>query len=448
MRNISIIWLIFLATGVFSCDEILDPKPVDLLIDEIALNEPEDVINVRIGLYASLRSMASLKVLAGDFTADMLYHNGTYSQYREFGTKEITASNSTVAALWASIYRNVYVANIILEKLPEINGVSTDLRELITAEAHFVRGYSYFVGLTSFGKMPLINGTDVNLNSNLQRSTISEVLQRSLSDLEHSINGLPTQATKGYLTSAASYAALARLYLYYEEWENAYLYSNAVIESGLYELEGDFMDIVLTDFTDEAILEVGYTLSDDPGTSVTGLNNLFIGRREIIPSNEIIFALSSNESGDRFGSIGFDSQNLSGTDNGWSVIRYGSGDEDNNNIILFRLAEMYLIRAEASNELGDLTQASTDINTLRSRANAVLNNATGYNQMKSIIEKERLYELAFEGHRWYDLKRTGRLNDVMNVFSQNWKTHYNLWPVPLREIQLNPGLANDQNPGY
>ena len=72
------------------------------------------------------------------------------------------------------------------------------------------------------------------------------------------------------------------------------------------------------------------------------LNNLFVGRREIIPSNQVVVALDASESGDRFLSMNFDLANLSGNDNGWSVAKYGTADADNNNVVVFRLAEMYL----------------------------------------------------------------------------------------------------------
>jgi hypothetical protein len=68
--------------------------------------------------------------------------------------------------------------------------------------------------------------------------------------------------------------------------------------------------------------------------------------------------------------------------------------------------------------------------------------------MLLLIEDERRYELAFEGHRWYDLVRTGRAHDVMSLFSNAWKDKYDLWPIPQREIQNNQALAGHQNPGY
>jgi hypothetical protein len=181
------------------------------------------------------------------------------------------------------------------------------------------------------------------------------------------------------------------------------------------------------------------------------LNNLFVGRREIIPSNETVLALASNESGDRFASISFNPNNLVGNDNGWSVVKYGTADQNNNNVLVFRLAEMYLIRAEARAQLGNVTgsnSAQSDINMLRGRANAPTIGSVNQSQMLLLIENERRYELAFEGHRWYDLVRTGRASVVMPAFSSNWKNTYDLWPIPQREIQTNPALAGNQNPGY
>jgi hypothetical protein len=217
-------------------------------------------------------------------------------------------------------------------------------------------------------------------------------------------------------------------------------------------LEAEFSALVTEDYTDEAILEVGYTQADDPGTDGNlGLNNLFVGRREIIPSNEVIVALASSESGDRFSSISFDLTHLSGNDNGWSVALYGTADADNNNVVVMRLGEMYLIRAEARAQLGKVTglnSAQADINVLRTRANAPTVPSVAQNQMLRLIESERQYELAFEGHRWYDLVRTGRASAVMTAFTANWRDDYELWSIPQREIQNNPALVGNQNPGY
>jgi len=113
--------------------------------------------------------------------------------------------------------------------------------------------------------------------------------------------------------------------------------------------------------------------------------------------------------------------------------------------------EIRLIRAEARAHQGKVTGAGSaqeDINMLRTRAKAPLIAAVTQSQMIDLIEKERVYELAYEGHRWYDLVRTGRASSVMTAFSPNWKDTYNLWPIPQRELQNNPALEGHQNPGY
>lgn len=426
---------------------------MDTLTNDIVLNEPRDVANVEIGLYNAFRVIIPASVIAGDFTADMLVHNGTFSQYRELGTKQITSANASVATLWGAIYNTVYVANFIIERLPGVPGVPTAQRESVLATAHFLRGYAYFVGAYTFGGIPIITGTSIEQNQNVPRASAEDVLAFVLADYTEALGKLPPERQNaGFAGDYAVRAALARYYLYVGDWTNAEAYATDVIESGLFILEPDFEDLVLDDFTDEAIFEMGYSIADDPGTSTSvGLNNLFVGRREIIPSNQAVVALASAESGERFSSISFNSNNLGGNDNGWSVAKYGTADEDNNNVMVFRLAEMYLIRAEARanlNRVTGLNSAQADLNVLRTRASAPLLGDVTRAQMLLLVEAERRYELAFEGHRWYDLVRTGRANAVMSSFSQNWRPAYERWPIPQREIQTNPALVGNQNPGY
>lgn len=448
-----ILLLVFFMAVVAGCQEVLEPQPVDLLTDDIVLNEVKDVPAVEIGLYNSFRVIIPAAVIAGDFTADNLIHNGTFTQFRELGTKQITSANASVATLWGSIYGTIYTANFIIERLPDVPGLKSDQRNKVLATAHFLRGYAYFIGYYSFGPIPLVLTTSIEANRNIARASDDDILQLIEDDFAFALGKLPEDPINpGFAGEYAVRAALARFNLYRGNWAAAESYATDVIESGLYTLVPDFSDIVTKDFTDEAIFEVGYSVTDDPGTdSNIGLNNLFVGRREIIPSNEAIVALASSESGDRFSSIKFDIKELEGNDNGWSVAKYGTADEDNNNVMVFRLAEMYLIRAEARARQGNTTGANSaqeDINALRQRANAPTVGPLSQNQMLNIIEQERRYELAYEGHRWYDLVRTGRADQVMPGFSPNWRSAYARWPIPQREIQNNPALAGHQNPGY
>jgi starch-binding outer membrane protein, SusD/RagB family len=453
LKTLRLPFAIILVFLVASCDNVLEPEPIDLLTDDIVLNEAKDVPLVEIGLYSAFRPIIPSTVISGDFTADMLLHNGTFSQYRELGTKQITSANASATALWGSIYNTVYVANFILERLPDVPGVRTVDRNRVLATAHFLRGYAYFVALYTFGGVPIVLETSIESNRNIPRASENEILQLILDDYTEALGKLPEKAVNpGFASEYAVYAALAKYYLYLGNWSAAEQFAHAVIESGEYILEPSYATLVNQDFTNESIFEVGYTLADDPGTNSTiGLNNLFVGRREIIPSNQTVLALASDESGDRFSSITFNPNNLVGNDNGWSVAKYGTADANNNNVVVFRLGEMYLIRGEARARQGNVTgseSAQDDINALRTRANAPTVGAVSQNQMLLLIENERRYELAFEGHRWYDLVRTDRAKDIMPAFNSNWRDSYERWPIPQREIQTNPALAGNQNPGY
>lgn len=430
------------------CNDMLEPKPIDQLVNDIVLNEPKDIEAVEVGLYQAFRGIMPTVVIAGDMTADHLIHNGTFSQYRELGVKKITSANASVTGLWGSIYQTIYIANFMLEKIPEIQGVSSAVRQRSLATAHFIRGMSNFVGVTTFGGIPKVVSTNIEDNRNIPRTPEAEMLEFIEDDFLEALNKLEEAgATPATASNNAVRAALARFYLYTKNYPAAESYCTAIIDSEEYELESDFSAVVLSDFTSESIFEVGYTIADDAGT----LNTLFLGRREIIPSNEVILALASAESGDRFSTIEFDVNALKGNDNGWAVAKYGTAVEDNNNVVVFRLAEILLIRAEArafqSKVTGD-NSAQTDINQLRARAKAPEVGNVSQSQMLTILEEERRYELAFEGHRWYDLRRTGRIEQVMPGFNSNWRPAFELWPIPQRELQNNASLVDAQNPGY
>lgn len=433
-----------------SCQDVLEPDPIDLTTDDIVLNEPNDVPNVEIGLYQAFRPIIPSMVIAGDMTADMLIHNGTFTNFRELGTKQISSANASAAALWANIYNTVYLANFIIERLPAVPGVKTTDRDRVLATAHFLRGYAYFVAAYSFGGVPLVTTTDIETNRNIPRATREETLELVLADYTESLGKLPeSPANQGYASEYAVHAALAKYYLYQEDWDEAEEYATNVIDSENFTLDEDFSTVVLEDFPDESIFEVAYTVNDDPGTNnAIGLFYLLANRREIIPSNQVILKLSSSASGDRFSTIDFNLNDLKGADNGWSVAKYGNQDSNNNNVSVFRLAEMYLIRAEARAKQNQVTSAINDLNELRGRANADIITTATQSQLLQLIEDERVYELAFEGNRWYDLVRTNRAAAVMPVFNINWKNSYELWPIPQREIQNNPSLKGNQNPGY
>ncbi len=214
-------YAIFITTLLSACNTvILDPPPVDLLIDDIVFTRASDLPSVRIGLYAAARNLGSPTVQAGDFTADHIIHLGTFTDYREFGTKQITPANGVVGALWGSIFRTVYMANFILERLPTVSGVRADDAKELTAEAKFLRGYANFIGAYSFGGIPKVTTTTLATNRSVTRATKEEILASVLEDYKAALADLPDGDPQdrtiyaGYTTKNAVRAALARYYLY------------------------------------------------------------------------------------------------------------------------------------------------------------------------------------------------------------------------------------------
>lgn len=467
--------LIIITGGTFSsCEHALNPKPIDLIVNDVVLNEPKDVAAVEIGLYRDFRLTRASAVIAGDLTADHLIHRGTFAQYRELAVKQITTGNATVSEMWTTVYGTVYIANFIIERLPEVPGVTSAVRNRTMATAYFLRGLAYFTGVTTFGAMPKVISNDIETNKNIGRTSEEEMLAFIEEDYLRALGSLggeqPTPAT---LCDNTVKAALARFYLYKKNYVKAEQYAGEVIDSEDYELVEDFSEAISKDFSSEAIFEVGYTINDD--ADGTSLANLFVTRREIIPSNEMTTLFDTDAAGEREATILFRQSNQKGADNGFEVAKYGTALEDNNNILVFGLPEMYLIRAEARTYLNKVTgdnSAQSDINVLRKRASSFEKDevknpddprypknrtivyqwdslqSISQTQMIQTIETERRLELAYEGHRWYDLRRTGRIEQVMPAFNSNWKAAYELWPVPQREIQNNPALIGEQNPGY
>lgn len=446
---------IVLLSLLSSCNSVLEPTPYDLQVDAITLKRAADVPLVRVGLYSAFRTLMSSVVVAGDFTADNIIHNGTFTSYQELGTKQITSTNSDVQIFWGAMYNAVYVANFILERLPAITGITDATRKQVTAEAKFIRALANFYGVYTFGDIPLVTTTDLATNQSIPRTAKATVLAAILADYQAALPDLPDDSSTGvaYASKRVVQAALARYYLYQKNWAQAETYATQVISSGKFTLPPTYSTVVSQNFTSESIFEVGFTQNDDPSTSgaAVSLNTLFVTRREVIPSNQIVVALNSTESGARVSTISFDVTKQAGNDNGWTVQKYGSALVSNANIVVFRLAEMYLIRAEARAQQGKLlgtTGGIADLNVLRARAGAPVVTATAQADVLLAVERERWYELAYEGHRWYDLVRTGRDMAVMTAFSPNWSAKYELWPIPQTEIQRNPALQGAQNPGY
>jgi hypothetical protein len=317
--------------------------------------------------------------------------------------------------------------------------MTEDERNAALAELYFIRGLNHFNLLNYFGAIPLKLAPTVGVSGlDAPRDPVNAVYDQIIEDMTVASVYLPSSGDKTRATKYAAKAILARIYLYRGDDAQAATLATEVIDDGNYTLLPNFADVFAADESPESIFEIYFSQTERNRIAEYNFPHSLNGRREVEPSTGLLAAYETND--ERYNaSIAFEGLDA-------YAIKYDDLSLGADNVIVIRLAEMYLIRAEANTNLnGDIDAIKSDINAIRQRANLSSTNANTYAQLFTAIEKERRVEFAFEGQRWFDLVRTGRAIEVLpNVNSIN----QTLFPIPLDEIQTNNSPGMIQNPGY
>jgi hypothetical protein len=409
------------------------------------------------GLFSTLGTSDSYQLQLGissytAMTGDELIFNNTSDTYDPFVKNALGANNPDVQSLWTALYEVNYQANSIINGINKSTAAITDsVRTDALAESRFVRAFCHFYLVNIWGDVPLVTTTDVTYTKSLARSKSDTVYKQIIADLEFASANLNTNYTfsGGQRIMPNKYAAmamLARVHLYMGHWQQAADYANTVISNGLYSLlSSDNIGSIMTENNQEAIwqLEAAFTT----GYTTEGQYYLLISPTPSYLVTDQL--LSAFEPGDLrytnwIGTVTVDNV----TYHYPYKYKVTANDPGNAEYATYlRLAEQYLIRAEANMELNNLDAAISDINIIRNRAGLGNTTATTKDQLKLAIEKERRLELFSEyGHRWMDLKRTGRIDAVLSAAKSNWTSTDALYPIPLGDIHNDPNLT--QNPGY
>jgi hypothetical protein len=345
------------------------------------------------------------------------------------------------------------------------------------AEARFLRGYFYFNLVRSFGGVPKIDKvpvTEEEISNTYVRASADEIWDLIESDFQAALSLPSTQLVDlGRGTSDAARAFLAKSALYRKNWSSTLAYCDDLINSGRYELMADYSHIwrEIGEFSKESIWEVnckgtdpqkgiiGYFVVQAPRSGARGLGWGFN-----TPSLDLVNAY---EPGDvrKDATIITSGQTLW---DGWEtdpnhpnkyynykayVSRiaesWGKGDnETTKNLRVIRYAEVLLMAAEAENELGNSSKACDYLNIVRKRAGLSDFTSSDQSAVREAIWKERRVELAFEHDRTFDLRRQGRIGQVMRAHGKPFVDgKHELFPIPQRQIDLGEGKLI-QNPGY
>jgi starch-binding outer membrane protein, SusD/RagB family len=386
--------------------------------------------------------------------------------YNLYAKNELTAEQAP--NFWTNIYTDLFVANSAIEGISESSGLTATVKDQLLGEAKFMRAFYYFYLVNLYGDVPLASTTDYKINQQLGRTPKSAVYEQMIADLKEAqsllyeeykgsdaISGVSERVRPNKATAAA---LLARVYLYQasEEnntWAQAEAEASKVISNGLYDtvpLENVFLHT-----SKEAIWQLQPVSAGINGNS--GEGKLFVlPQLQDMYSNPVYLGKSivnSFESDDKRKTAWVGTVVYNGTSysfpNKYKVAQ-GVDAPSTEYSTIFRLAEQYLIRAEARAHLGNFSGAQEDLNVIRKRAGLPNTTASDQTTLLAAIAQERKVELFTEGgHRWFDLKRTNTADAVLGpIKGATWQSTDQLYPIPSREIAKSPRLQGHQNPGY
>jgi hypothetical protein len=443
---------------VASCKKFVEvDAPVNQIISDEIFKDEGLALSAVTGIYSEMMasgnrfSSCDVTFLTG-LSADELYYLTPNTFRDDILRNDIreTSHSTLLNSFWDKAYRYIYTANICLEKMYAPTAtIALTTRKMLEGECRFIRAFCYFHMVNLFGPVPLPLGSDFHENMILPRSSIDDVYKQIIKDLEIAkdllLDDYPS-AERVRPNKFAVLALLSKVYLYRNDWMKAEAISTIIINSPMYSLEP--LDKVFLKQSKEVIwslLPVNSTFNNTWEGNIILPGNTYVVTDTFYKSFEAIDNRRSTWLNPKL-----TTPPLPGSKYYPFKYRTKSAMARNENYVVFRLAEQYLIRAEARTHLNKVIEAASDLNMTRNRAGLPNTTAASQDALYPAIAQERKLELFAEwGNRWYDLKRTQKA-DVelggLNYKNQTWNKNDTLWPIPSSQILINPNLT--QNLGY
>lgn len=470
IRNIKhTITSLLLITCMVSCSsDFLDIEPEQNVSAEQAITDVNTLQTAINGVYSKLqssdyygRSMYVIPELMADNLALSTRNTGRYLDYDGFVVSE---EDTFADGLWNTLYEVIVNASKAIEggeKLEIVSGEQQEQINQLVGEAYALRALAHFDLVRLFAQpynytpdadhpgIPVINRSEDNEISPA-RNTVKEVYEQVNTDLATALEKITADKKNGRFTSYAVKALAARSYLYQEDYTNAIKYSTEVIDNGGFSLAGNenYLDLWAEEFNSESIFEIVNTVADNAGTN--GLGHYFDpgGYADALVTTDLFNLYDSNDA--RLGAIKKGSK-TGAEENALFVYKFPRGTSRDDNVRILRLAEQFLIRAEAYAKTGKDAEARADLLKVMERATPGASAAgESGDALVDRILLERRKELAFEGHRLFDLNRNKkdvRIIQSENIIEAPYPNDKFILPIPLNELNANPDIA-PQNPGY
>jgi starch-binding outer membrane protein, SusD/RagB family len=450
-----------------ACSKNIDiHPPIDQLTTETIFSDSATAVAAVSGVYgmaikANAGTMSFINgfatVLPG-LSADELVTTATNVPFDEFAANAINPKNTLLLNNWSDAYAIIFQCNLIIENLDRNTTLTQTLKNQLGGEMRFMRAFSYFYLTNEYGRVPLIISPDYKVNTAVGNTDSAAIYRQIVKDLEEAqnmlVNAYPGPGTeKIRANKLAATALLARVHLYRTDYAKAAAEATAVINSNRFILTEPQKTFLANN--DEAIMQLAPAIA------------LFLGPAEsyfLLPQGPTVRPsyqmrpelVNAFEAGDLRKTNWVGSNVVNGVTyhylNKAKILFHGYGSPKPEYIIMLRLAEQYLIRAEAYANQNNLADAIKDLDKIRQRAGLPLIADTDpgiskHDLLAAIMQENRIEFFLEWGHRWFDLKRTGRASQVLAPLKgSSWQTADVLYPFPNNEILTAPNLK--QNDGY
>lgn len=457
MKHYTTLAIILLVTiSLVSCDSFTEVNAPQTQITSSAVFEEKSSANAALAdIYSRIREEGVVTgnipggtLLLSNYCDDLTYF-GTNVSIEQFSKHTLLPSNTYINTLWRTTYSHIYATNAFLEGMRSSVRITGEDHDRFIGEALFIRAFLHFYLVNMYGQIPYVKTTDYAFNATVSKASIPEVYRQILADLiearslipETYPTAEPIRPNKAVVTSM-----LARLYLYTQDWQNAADNASIVINNKKYSWQND---------PAAEFLKVNSAIIWALHPGIAGLNTR--DARNFVftsgpPSRSTLSPdlVNSFEMGDLRKALWV--KKITTKNESWyHANKYKLTTNTGTSVeytILFRLAELYLIRAESLAKLNHLDGAKEDINKIRNRAGLPNTIAVTQEKILAAIAKERRLELFTEqGHRFFDLKRTGKADEVLSFAKPNWNVNHIVLPLPENELLLNDKLL-PQNTGY
>lgn len=441
-----------------SCEDFVQvDMPASQLTAEAVFQSASTANAALAAIYAGIRDSSPLSgnptgisSLMGGYADELDYYGLAGTSAASFFDNTVLPTDIQVSSFWAESYRQIYAANAVIEGLGALSPIPQSDKDRMVGEALFLRAWLHFYLAGLYGDIPYVTGTDYAANARASRIPLASVYQKAIDDLELAMPLLPeNDATYGRTKPNrwTARAFLARAYLYAGDWAEASNAASAVLnDTAQFSLNPDLAGVFGNTST-----ETIWQLQPEAGNANTLEAATFIfltgppPNMALAPGLMEAFEPGDGRRAEWTNAVSADGQTWY---HAYKYRQQGTSAASVESSILMRTGELYLIRAEARARQGELSGAKADLDAIRLRAGLPAMLAQSQQELLDAIFRERRVELFTEhSHRFFDLKRFGKADEVLGIAKPSWDPTDILLPLPESELLRNPNLGS-QNPGY